>query len=50
MLEQARDMNQFVESLRRLCQNGMVDEKKIVSLSDNGKITNEEKDYILNTH
>lgn len=40
-------MNQFVESMKRLYQNGMVDEKKIVTLFNSGKITNEEKDYIL---
>lgn len=43
-------MNQFVESLKRLYQSGMVDEKKIVALFEDGKITSEEKDYILSAH
>lgn len=43
-------MNQFVESMKRLYQNGMVDEKKIIILFNNGKITKEEMDYILNAH
>jgi hypothetical protein len=38
----------FVESMRRLYRDGQVDEKKIVTLFESGKITNEEKLYILN--
>lgn len=43
-------MNQFVESMKRLYQTGKVDEKKIIELFNNGKITEEERLYILNTH
>lgn len=43
-------MRQFVESMKRLYLNGMVDEKKIIELFDNDKITEEEKWYILNAH
>ena len=38
----------FVESMRRLYRDGKVDEKKIISLFNEGKITEEEKSYILN--
>lgn len=41
-------MNQFVESMKRLYDSGKVDENKIISLFNNGKITEEEKSYILN--
>ena len=37
MLEQARDMNQFVESLRRLYQDGKISKEKVVELA---KMTN----------
>ena len=40
-------MNQFVESLKRLYQNGMVSETKIIELYNNGKITEDEKRYVL---
>lgn len=40
-------MNQFVESLKRLYNAKMVDEKKINELYKNGKITEKEKNYIL---
>ena len=43
-------MNQFIESLRRLYQNGKVSKEKIVTFFNNGKISEEEKDYILNAH
>lgn len=43
-------MNQFVESMKRLYQTGKVDEKKIIELFNNGKITEEERLYILNAH
>lgn len=41
-------MKQFVESLKRLYVSGKINEKKIVELFINKKITNEEKWYILN--
>lgn len=40
-------MNQFVESMKRLYKNGKVNEEKIVELFESGKITEEEKKYIL---
>lgn len=40
-------MNQFVESMKRLYQTGKVDEKKVMELFNSGKITQEEKSYIL---
>lgn len=40
-------MNPFIESLKRLYKTKAIDAKKIYSLYDNGKITGEEKDYIL---
>ena len=41
-------MNQFVESMKRLYTKGMIDKEKIVELFKGGKITEEEKLYILN--
>lgn len=38
----------FVESIKRLYQNGKVDKEKIEELRDACKITEEEKIYILN--
>lgn len=38
----------FVESMRRLYRDGQVDKNKIISLFNDGKITEEEKLYILN--
>lgn len=38
----------FVESLKRLYKDGKLNEEKIVELFESGKITNEEKSYILN--
>lgn len=38
----------FVESMRRLYRDGKVLEEKIVELFESGKITDEEKSYILN--
>ena len=43
-------MRQFVEIMKRLYQDNKVDEKKILELFSNGKITEEEKNYILNAH
>lgn len=40
-------MNQFIESLRRLYQSGKIKEERIVKLFDDGRITIEEKLYIL---
>ena len=40
-------MRQFVESMRRLYQNDKVDKRKIESLFLNGKLTEEERKYIL---
>ena len=42
--------SQFIESLRRLYQNGKVSKEKITNFFNNKKITEEEKDYILNAH
>ena len=41
-------MNQFVESMKRLYANGKVNEEKILELCKSRKITEEEKQYILN--
>lgn len=41
-------MRQFVESLKRLYKDMKVNERKIVELFESGKITEEEKNYILN--
>lgn len=38
----------FVEAMRRLYRDGQVNKEKIISLFNNGKITEEEKVYILN--
>ena len=40
----------FAESLKRLYKDGKIDEKKIMELSKNEKITNDEKEYILDAH
>ena len=40
-------MRQFVESLKRLYKNGLIDAVKVVLLFSDGKITEEEKKYIL---
>lgn len=41
-------MNQFVESMKRLYANGKVSEEKIMMLCKDNKITEDEKNYILN--
>lgn len=41
------EMNQFVESLWRLYKYGRVSKDKIVELCKDGKISEEEKLYIL---
>lgn len=43
-------MREFVKSLRRLYQNNEISIKKINDLLENGKITKEEKFYIMNAH
>ena len=43
-------MREFVKSLKRLYQNGELSEHKIVELVNAGKITQEEKFFILNAH
>lgn len=45
-----KEFSVFVESMRRLYRDGKVDENKIVELFESGKITKEEKLYILNAH
>lgn len=42
-------MRQFVESMKRLYSNNRVLEDKIINLFQEGKITEDERDYILNT-
>lgn len=43
-----KEFSVFVESMRRLYRDGKVNEEKIVELFESGKITDEEKCYILN--
>lgn len=43
-------MNQFVESIKRLYQDGMLDKEKILELKQNGKLTIEDINYILEAH
>lgn len=40
-------MNQFVESIRRLYKDGKIDKQRVTLLRKDGKITEEEKAYIL---
>lgn len=40
----------FVESIRRLYHDGKIDKSKIVELCVSGKITEEDKVYILDVH
>jgi hypothetical protein len=42
-----KEFSVFVEAMRRLYRDGKVDENKIISLFNEGKITEEEKKYIL---
>ena len=42
--------NQFIESIRRLYGEGKVKEDRIIQWYDEGKITIEEKLYILEVH
>lgn len=41
-------MSIFVESLKRLYVENKIDEKKVIELFKNNKITEEEKWFILN--
>lgn len=41
---------QFIESLKRLYHDGKVSKEKIITFFNNNKISEEEKDYILNAH
>ena len=43
-------MREFVKSLKRLYQNGDIGIETIDNLLDAGKITQEEKFFILNAH
>lgn len=43
-----RTFSVFVESMRRLYRDGKITKEKIVELFESGKITDEEKSYILN--
>ena len=40
-------MNQFVESLKRLYKSGLIDMVRVIMLFNDGKITEEEKEFIL---
>lgn len=40
-------MNQFVESIKRLYIANKISKDKVISLFNNGKITEEEMKYIL---
>lgn len=40
-------MKQFVESFKRLYEKGILPKEKILVLYKDGKITEEEKNYIL---
>lgn len=41
-------MNQLVESLKRLYQSGKLDNKTILRLENENKISQEEREYIMN--
>lgn len=41
-------MNTFIESIKRLYLNGLIDMARVIVLFNEGKITEEEKEYILN--
>ena len=43
-----KEFSVFIEAMRRLYRDGKVEEKKVVELFESGKITEEEKKYILN--
>lgn len=43
-------VNQFIESIKRLYVEGKVKEEKIIQWYEEGKITVEDKMYILEVH
>lgn len=43
-----KEFSIFVESIKRLYKDEKITEKKIIELFESGKITEEEKWYILN--
>ena len=43
-------VNQFIESVKRLYGEGKIKEEKILQWYEEGKITVEEKMYILEVH
>lgn len=43
-------MRQVIESFKRLYEKSILPKEKILALYENGKITEEEKNYILDTH
>lgn len=43
-------INIFVASIKRLYDNGLISEQRIIDLLNNSKITEEEKNYILNNN
>lgn len=43
-------MTIFVESIRRLYIDGKIDKEKVIKLCKDGKITEDEKNYILDAH
>lgn len=42
-------MSQFVESVKRLYADGFIDKDKVLELKQNGKLTIEEINYILDS-
>ena len=42
-------MSRFIEALKRLYSNGSIDEARLDALKDEGKITQEEYDYIVSS-
>ena len=43
-------VNQFIESIKRLYAEGKIKEEKIIQWYEEGKITVEDKMYILEVH
>jgi hypothetical protein len=43
-----KEYSEFTESLKRLYKDKKVADDKIISLFNNGKLTEKEKNYILN--
>ena len=42
-------MSQFVESIKRLYTEGFIDKDKVLELKQNGKLTIEEVNYVLDS-